>query len=55
MEVIVTWLKENYDFISLGVGVLGILIGVVSVIQAKKTVKQAKKEQQKRPAKPINK
>ena len=44
MEAITTWAKENYDLISLGVGVLGILIGIISVIQAKKQAKQAKKE-----------
>ena len=43
MDAIITWAKENYNLISLGVGVLGVLIGVVSVIQAKKQAKQAKK------------
>ena len=46
METIITWAKENYDLISLGVGVLGVLIGIISFIQAKKQVKQAKKEQE---------
>lgn len=46
MEAIITWAKENYDLISLGFGFLGILIGIISVIQAKKQVKQAKKEQE---------
>lgn len=45
MEAIITWAKENYDLISLGFGVFGVLIGIISVIQAKKQVKQAKKEQ----------
>ena len=45
MEAIITWAKENYDLISLGVGFLGILIGIISVIQARKQVKQVKKEQ----------
>ena len=44
MEAIITWAKENYDLISLGVGVLGVLIGIMSVIQAKKQVKQTKKK-----------
>ncbi len=44
MEAIITWAKENYDLISLGVGVLGVLIGIISVIQAKKQVKQTKKK-----------
>ena len=39
METIMTWAKENYDLITLGVGVLGVLISVVSVIQAKKQAK----------------
>ena len=46
MEAIITWAKENYNLISLGVGVLGVLIGIISVIQAKRQVKQAKKEQE---------
>lgn len=46
MEAIITWLKVNYDLISLGVGFLGVLIGIVSVIQAKRQVKQAKIEQE---------
>ena len=44
MDAIITWAKENFDLISLGVGILGVLIGVVSVIQARKQVKQAKKD-----------
>ena len=44
MDAIITWAKENYDLISLGVGVLGVLISIISVVQAKKQVKQAKKE-----------
>ena len=47
MEVITTWLKENFDLISLGVGVLGVLIGVISVIQANRTVAKANKEKKK--------
>lgn len=46
METITSWAKENYDLISLGVGVLGVLIGIISFIQAKQQVKQAKKEQE---------
>ena len=46
MGTITTWAKENYDLICLGVGVLGVLIGIVSVVQAKKQEKQAKKEQE---------
>ena len=44
MDEIITWAKENYNLISLGIGVLGVLIGIVSVIQAKKQVKQTPKE-----------
>ena len=44
MDGVWTCAKENYDLISLGVGFLGVLIGIISVIQAKK---QAKKEQKK--------
>lgn len=32
MESISTWLKQNYELVSLAVGVLGVLIGVISVI-----------------------
>ena len=41
METIITWAKENYDLICLGVGVLGVLIGIISVIQARKQDKKA--------------
>lgn len=47
MNIITTWLKENYNLISLGVGVLGVLIGIISVIQAKRTVAKANKEKMK--------
>ncbi len=40
MEAIITWAKENYDLISLGFGFLGVLIGIISVIQAKKEQKK---------------
>ncbi len=32
MDSISTWLKQNYELVSLAVGVLGVLIGVISVI-----------------------
>lgn len=32
MESISTWLKQNYELVSLAVGVLGVLFGVISVI-----------------------
>lgn len=32
MESISTWLKQHYELVSLAVGVLGVLIGVISVI-----------------------
>ncbi len=32
MDSITTWLKQNYDLVSLAVGVLGVLVGVISVI-----------------------
>ena len=47
MDAIITWAKENYDLISLGVGVLGVLVSIVSLIYAKRTVAKAKKEQEK--------
>lgn len=36
MEAIITWAKENYNLICLGVGLVGVLIGIVSVFQSKK-------------------
>ena len=30
MEAIITWAKENYNLICLGVGLVGVLIGIVS-------------------------
>ena len=54
METIITWAKENYDLLSLGFGVLGVVIGIISVFQAKKQAKQAKKEQQ-TPSPKVNK
>lgn len=44
MEAIITWAKDNYNLISLGFGFIGVLIGIISVIQARKQVKQAKNE-----------
>jgi uncharacterized membrane protein HdeD (DUF308 family) len=32
MDSITTWLKQNYDLVSLAVGMLGVLVGVISVI-----------------------
>ena len=46
METIITWAKDNYNLICLGVGVVGVLISFISVIQARKQVKQARKEKQ---------
>lgn len=46
METIITWAKDNYNLICLGVGVVGVLISIISVIQARKEVKQARKEKQ---------
>ena len=36
MDTIITFCKDNFDFISLAVGIIGVLVGVFSVIQAKK-------------------
>ena len=44
METIITWAKENFDLICLGVGVLGVLIGIISVIQAKKQANYPKRD-----------
>ena len=39
MDTIISFCKENFDFISLAVGIIGVLIGVLSVIQARKDKK----------------
>lgn len=36
MDTIISFCKENYDFITLAVGILGVLIGILSVFQANK-------------------
>ena len=36
MDSITTWLKQNYDLVSLAVGMLGVLVGVISVIYEQK-------------------
>ena len=40
MDSIITFCKENFDFISLAVGILGVVIGIISVIQAKRQKKK---------------
>ena len=48
MTSITTWAKENYDLISLLVGVIGVVIGIISLmyeIRKKKAAKQYKKEE----------
>lgn len=39
MDTIITFCKDNFDFISFAVGIIGVLVGVVSVVQAKKEKK----------------
>lgn len=39
MDTIITFCKENFDFISLAVGILGVVVGVISVIQANRQKK----------------
>ena len=39
MEWLMTWAKENFDFISLLIGFIGIVIGVIGVISAKRSRK----------------
>lgn len=39
MDSIITWAKENFDFISLLIGFIGIVIGVIGVISAKRSRK----------------
>ena len=54
MECIITWAKENFDLISLGVGVIGVLVGIISVIQAKRTVAKANEGKKKGKEKKYN-
>lgn len=44
MDAIITWTKENFDLIGLGVGILGVLVSIVSLLYAKRTVAKANKE-----------
>ena len=43
MEAIITWAKENFDLIGLGIGVLGVVIGIISLFQAMKEKKEKRK------------
>lgn len=43
METIMTWAKENFDLIGLGIGVLGVVIGIISLFQAMKEKKEKRK------------
>ena len=42
MDAITTWAKENYDLISLFVGLLGVVIAVISLMYEIKKKKEKK-------------
>lgn len=44
MDEISTWAKENFDLISLLVGVIGVVIGFISLIYEMKKKKVSKKK-----------
>ena len=43
MESIMTWAKENYDLISLFVGIVGVVIAMISLLYEIKKKKEKKK------------
>ena len=48
MDSIITFAKENYDLITLFVGVIGVIIGFISLFYELKARKRKKKEKDKR-------
>lgn len=48
MDSIITFAKENYDLITLLVGVIGVIIGFISLFYELKARKRKKKEKDKR-------
>lgn len=45
MDTITTWAKENYDLITLSVGILGVVIAIISLFcEIKKKKKSLKKK-----------
>ena len=54
LSAFTSFLKENYDLIGLGVGFIGVVIGVISLmdeIKKKKKAKNQKKPTDKKPTK----
>ena len=43
METFMTWAKENFDLISLYVGLLGVVIGILALVYEIKGKKKKKK------------
>lgn len=43
MDTLMSWAKENFDMISLMVGIIGVVISVISVIYEIKKKKKNKK------------
>ena len=44
MEAIMDWAKENYDLISLFVGIIGVVIAVISLMYEIKKKKEKEKK-----------
>ena len=44
MDVLISWAKENYNLISLVVGIIGVIIGFISVIHELNERKRKKRE-----------
>ena len=48
MEALITWAKENFDLISLFIGIIGVLIAFISVADEMKKKRDQKKKADKR-------
>jgi len=44
MDALMTWAKENYDLISLFVGIVGVVIAVISLMYEIRKKKSLKKQ-----------
>lgn len=46
MDALIAWAKENYSLISLLVGVIGVVVGVISLVYELKKKKTSNKKAQ---------
>ncbi len=45
MDALITWAKENFDLISLLVGVIGVVVACLSLVYELKKKKKSKKQE----------